>query len=398
MQETTTPKWIRELQESSWELEFLISGGAIFSLIQASGFFTETVQSLKITAWLPGTDFFLLLGVLAIQVLTLGFGLHLLLRAFWVALVCVTYLYPQGAVPGRVRWRQPFRAVVPDESYFYALLLRLNRVCATVMFLAIISTLLLGGLMLVIVVVGTLPSLLTGIEQAAWYYWYGESFLIFLVLYVLDLVLFGALRRVPGLAWLVFPAFWLFDRVSLRVVIQPALWLFVSHVSRLRMAGFLVAFMAVALSYSYAVIYQDLHLPNVFDRRTHRTLLAPGPVLVHGAYRDEMNGQPLRGASIPSKFIDKPFLEVFLIYRKEYERGLLKLKSAKYLSDLVVVSIDDTLRQKTVWYPTYNQANDQMGITAMVPVGNLSVGPHQLFLSSRGDSAHQQVIPFWKTE
>jgi len=54
----TTPKWIRELQETSWNLEFLISGGAIFSLVQASSFFAELVQSLKITAWLPGTDFF----------------------------------------------------------------------------------------------------------------------------------------------------------------------------------------------------------------------------------------------------------------------------------------------------------------------------------------------------
>ncbi|MBG8554595.1 hypothetical protein [Hymenobacter guriensis] len=395
---TTAPQWIQDLQERSWELEFLISGGAIFTLIQGAGFFVTQVQSLKTTAWLPGTDFFLLFGVLAIQVLTLSFGLHLLLRSFWVALVCVTYLFPQGAALARVRWRRPFRAVAPSGSYFYELLLKLNRLCATVMFLAIISTLLLGGLMLTVVVLGTLPSLFASSGPDGWYDWYGEGFLILLMVYILDLLLFGALRRTWGIAWLLFPVFWLFDRVSLRVLLQPTLWLFVSRVSRWRMAGWLTVFMAVALIYSYAVIYQDLHLRNVLDRRDYRNALAPGPALQYGNYRDEMNGQLQRGPSIPSKFVDKPFLEVFLVYRKQYDADMLKSDSAKYLSDLVLISIDDTLRQDVAWYPTYNQANDQMGITAMVSVQKLKVGPHRLLLHSKGDSSRHSVIPFWKTE
>lgn len=215
---------------------------------------------------------------------------------------------------------------------------------------------------------------------------------------MLDLVLFGALRRVPGLVWALFPAFWLFDRLSLRVVLQPALWLFASHVPRLRTFGLLAAFMSVALAYSYAVIYKDLHLPNLFDRRIYRDQLAPGPMLQAGLYRDELEGQPLRGVSLPSKLIDKPFLEVYLIYRKEYEQGLAELDSVRYLSDLVLVGIDDSLYRRSAWYPTRKVANDQMGITAMLPVGHLAVGPHQLFVASRTDSTRRQLIPFWKTE
>ena len=395
---STTPKWIRELQETSWNLEFLISGGAIFTLVQASGYFAETVQSLKITTALPGTDFFLLLGVLAIQVLTLGFGLHLLLRSFWVALVCVTYLYPDGAAPGRIRWRRPFRAPTPDGSYFYDLLVRLNRVCATVMFLAISSTLLLGGLMLVVAVLGTLPSLFVRDVLQGWYYWYGEIFLLFLVLYILDLLLFSALRRTPGLSWLVFPVFWLFDWVSLRVVLQPALTLFVSHVPRRRLAALFAGFLAVALVCSYGILYHDLRLPNVLDQRSYREQLAPGSLLLQGVYRDEMQGRLLRGASLPSKFIDKPFMEVFLVYRKEYDEDIAGTDSVRYLSDLVRISIDDSLYRHLDWYPTRNQANDQLGITAMVPMRQLQVGPHQLVLTSRADTVRRQVIPFWKTQ
>jgi len=345
-----------------------------------------------------GYRLFLLLGELAIQVLTLGFGLHLLLRALWVALVCVTYLYPAGAAPESVHWRKPFWTNVPNGSYFYDLLVRLNRACATIMFMAIISTLLLGGLMLLVVILGTFPSLFTTSTQYGWYYWYGQFFLAFLVLYILDLLLFGAFRRTPVLVWLVFPVFWLFDRVSLRVVVQPALWLFVSHVSRWRMAGLLAVFMVGALTYSYAVISKDLHLPNILDRRSYRNALASNPPLVYGTYRDEMNGQPQRGASIPSKFIDKPYLELFVIYHKNYDEDMLAVDSARYLSDLIVVSIDSVVQKKVAWYPTYNQANDQLGITGMVPVKQLKPGFHQLLLTGRVGGSRHLIIPFWKIE
>ncbi|KAA9333260.1 hypothetical protein F0P96_09790 [Hymenobacter busanensis] len=398
MQDSTTPKWLRNLQESSWELEFLLSGGAIFTLIQASGFFTDLVQSLQITAWLTGTHIYLLLGVLGIQVLTMGFGLHLLLRALWVALVCVTYLYPDGARPEGVRWRRPFRAQAPDSTYFHDLLIRLNRVCATVMFLAITSTLLLGGIIIILVVLATLPSILLNIVWSPWYDWYTVTLLLFVLLYIVDIVLFGALRRTPGLVWLVFPAFWLFDRLSLRVVLQPGLWLFSSHVPRLRLAGLLAAFLSVALAYSYALIYQDLHLPNLFDRRIYRNQLAPGPALNYRFYLDELNGQRVYSAALPSRYIDKPFLEVFMIYRKQYELDIKSTDSVNYISDLLLLRIDDSLYRRVQWYPTYKQANDQMGMTAVLPIGQLKVGPHRLLIGSRADTSRHLLIPFWKTE
>lgn len=397
-QDNSTPEWLQKLQESSWELELLLSGGAIFTLLQAASFFAEAVQSLNVTTSLPNTGLFLLIGMLGIQVLTLGFGLHLLLRALWVALVCVTYLYPQGARPERVRWRRPFRSAPPSSEYFYGLLTKLNRTCATVMFLAIISTMLLGGLLIVFIVLAWLPAIYIGHAEPFQYLWYFRGLLLVVVLYLLDMTLFGALRRVPGLVWLLFPAFWLLDRLTLRIVFQPALWLFASHVSRGRMIGLLTMFMGFTLILSYTLIYQDLHLPKIFDRRTHRFKMAPGPELLQENYLDEMAGQPVRGTAIASKYVDKPFLEVFIVYRKEFEQDVEKRDSVQYLSDIVGLAIDDSLYQRVDWYPTRKKATDQWGITALVPIGHLALGPHQLLIGSRVDSSRQQLIPFWKVE
>src|SRR5688572_6484682 len=123
MTEKQTPQWLQDLQESSWELEFLISGGAIFTLIQASQFLTDSVQSLKITNALIGTDMLLIIATLGVQMLTLGFILHLSLRAFWVALVCANYVYPQGIRRDKIKWKRPFWVPVQEGSDLYMLIL-----------------------------------------------------------------------------------------------------------------------------------------------------------------------------------------------------------------------------------------------------------------------------------
>ena len=39
------PKWLKQIMENSWELELLISGGAIFSLFQLSGSWVNWIES-----------------------------------------------------------------------------------------------------------------------------------------------------------------------------------------------------------------------------------------------------------------------------------------------------------------------------------------------------------------
>ena len=41
------PEWLKNLQENSWELELLISDGAVFTLFQASDFLLDSVQFIK---------------------------------------------------------------------------------------------------------------------------------------------------------------------------------------------------------------------------------------------------------------------------------------------------------------------------------------------------------------
>ncbi len=51
---TQVPKWLRNIQENSWELELLISGGAIFSLLQIDDFYIQWVAKVAIMANFSG--------------------------------------------------------------------------------------------------------------------------------------------------------------------------------------------------------------------------------------------------------------------------------------------------------------------------------------------------------
>lgn len=86
----------------TWEVEMLISGAAVFAMLQLPGWLGETLLPLmpRFVANL-GSAFVLLYGYLASAaiILAITFALHLLLRAHWIALVGMHSVFPDG-----VRW------------------------------------------------------------------------------------------------------------------------------------------------------------------------------------------------------------------------------------------------------------------------------------------------------
>jgi len=65
-EENRYPAWLQNLQENSWELELLISGGAVFSLIQLPDYLWGWLNTVKIQTSLPGFSLFLICGILGI--------------------------------------------------------------------------------------------------------------------------------------------------------------------------------------------------------------------------------------------------------------------------------------------------------------------------------------------
>ncbi len=97
---------LRDLQQRTWELEFLVSGALAFGLGQLPGrvddLFNRTFPLLGEGAGLAAFVSYQYVKLI-IYTLILAFLVHLVLRAFWVSLVGLDSVFPRGVRWDRVR-------------------------------------------------------------------------------------------------------------------------------------------------------------------------------------------------------------------------------------------------------------------------------------------------------
>jgi len=402
------PDWLKNLQENSWELELLVSGGAIFSLIQVSDLFLETIGTMRITAHLPGIGIVMIVGMLGIKILTIGFIVHLILRAFWLGLVCINYVFPVGINADKLKHKRPFKPK-HVEGDMKEHIMRVDSLCGTIMFISIISAVAITGLLILFCIVIYLIISFENTTGAATMELVATVFVVNLWLYVFDLLLMGLFRRIPLLSYVIFPFFWLFDLFSFRFFYQRSLNLFSTNVKKVRFFLGALLFAAGAFVATYLSIYRAMHWPNPFDGREYKWQMAEGSEINYKFYRDQMDESERARASIQSKLIHSNYLDVFLLYQRVQDNLIADshpADSMKTYSRIVGVMIDDSIYNEVTWHPTWNKELTNIGISAMIEIRHLSNGEHILKVYTKFDWKDEQekfdrgymesFIPFWK--
>lgn len=90
----------------TWEVELLISGVAVFAMLQLPGWLDDRVFALEPQLgdeWRLVLTLFYIYSKSAAIVLAVTFALHLFLRALWIALVGMHSVYPQGVLLDQLR-------------------------------------------------------------------------------------------------------------------------------------------------------------------------------------------------------------------------------------------------------------------------------------------------------
>lgn len=404
------PEWLQKLQENSWELELLISGGAIFSLFQLTDVFLDWMNALGTINRIPGTFLMIVLGVAIIKTLTFGFSVHLISRAFWLALVCINYVHPNGIKGGIRASRRPFSTPFKTGEDLQRQILMVDRFCGVVIYTTILGAIIAFGLLL-----GFMPMLLWEFLKGNIWFFAPDFFTGFLLLtylvYLVDFFLFGFLRRVPLLSYLVFPFFWMYDRLTLRLMFQRSLKLLISNTRWWKVVLTFIVLIVVILVSTYSTLYRRMHWPYVFDTREMKWQLAEGPYLGFKSYRDGLKeGQLPDVVSIQSETVTSGYLHVFIRYFKKAD--LIKQEmhgadSSVWFSDLFLVAIDDSIQSNIKWHPTWNESLENIGISAMIRIDHLSPGDHLLQVRCKEKSQNADFqnpmcemyhanIPFWR--
>jgi hypothetical protein len=402
------PKWLKELQDNSWELELLISGGAIFTLFQVSEIWLNWLESMSVISFLPGRAIFILLGTLGLETLKLGFILHLILRSYWLAMVCINYVFPEGIRKDRVKWKKPFAVRLNENEDLQGQIVAIDKLCGLVMYLSIISTFLLSGIIFTIFATISIPiinQINTGIV--------GVIFLFAFFVYIADLLFAGILRKIPYLSYLVYPFFKLYDLLTFRRIYQKPAMLFYSNITYWKFTLSALLFFSIAGTISYLNTYKIMHWPNVFDERDYRWQMVDSEEeFNYTMYKDELLGDKIPAFHIQSKIIKENYIELFVQYRVMFDElvgALPGKKDEKFLSEIIGIAIDDSTYQQVDWFRTTNKSALGLGLTAIIPIDHLEDGKHIIKLGCSDklkaraseieyfdEKCREFIIPFWK--
>jgi hypothetical protein len=402
------PKWLKELQENSWELELLISGGAIFTLFQVSDVWINWLENMNIISFLPGRAIFLLLGTLGLETLKLGFILHLILRAFWLSMVCINYVFPTGINKEKIKWKKPFRINIEEKEDLQSPIIFVDRLCGIVMYLSIISTFLLAGIIFTVFITLSAP-MIFGFNTG----YIGIVMLLAFFIYLVDLILGGIFRKIPYLSYLTFPFFTFYDYLTFRKVYQKSGLLFYTNISKWKFALSALVFFSIAFTFSYLNTYRIMHWPNLFDEREYRYQMTNNSIdLDYRNYRNELSDGRSGVFNIQSKIIKDNYVELFVQYRVMFDELvdlLSETKEENILSDIFEISLNDSVYSNIEWFRTFNKTTTNTGITAMIPIEHLPDGKHILKIGCSdklnaksseipffGEKSKNTYIPFWK--
>jgi|GEM_PF-553063 len=413
-QEGRLPNWLKNLQENSWELELLISGGAIFSLFQLSDFYIDWIQSIRVTNHVPGAGLVMIVGMIGLKVLTLGFSLHLILRGYWLSLICINYVFPEGIREERLAWKKPFQFINTGSKDLREQIVRVDKNCGLVMYMSIISAFALFGL-IVITVFSVLLALLieivwgSDIAESS----YGVTINLMLI-YILDLISFGLLRRIPLLSYITYLPFKFYDFLSFRPVYQKSLSLFSTNIKKWRFVMGAIVFSVIAILNAYSSLYKVQHWPNVLDDRDYRWQRAKlsaeydfmYSTVADLHYMDNWEDGKSRPFGLGSKVVSGNYQEVYVRYDKVndvlIEATAVEFEN-RYFSEIIEVRIDG-ITQDLRWYSA-SKTNFDIGVTAMMDLSDFENGEHLVTITVKDEYSHlhdehvnrpkQVVVPFW---
>lgn len=330
-------RWVANLQLESWQLELLITGFSIFLLatsIDQYEAFKDSFRFNKLVVTGSANSIFIAAGVfiintipLALKFFLISLLIHLLLRGFWIGIVGLSSVSNEIKFD-QLKFQGPFKKGIPkrvkslDDLIFY-----LDQVSSVIF----AYTFLLAFSMLSVVVVasflfsliGVSGTLQTVIGNPAVVAILSIIFVfVFIILFLgaliffLDTIFFSAFKKSKWFSVIYYPVYRFYSAVSLSFIYRSIYYHLITNFKRKRIIGVTLLLIGVLfLSYRINAWNTYSFYPETISENEF--------IVQRGHYDDERAGGFIRSASIPTKFIDNNFLEVFIRYSPN-KNGILE--------------------------------------------------------------------------
>lgn len=381
-QTTELPKWI---QTRSWEVELLISGGAIISLLQFHDHLRIQIEKADTIT------FFQISGIseslIALHWLALYFALHLVTRAYWLSIVFLNKLFPDGHNVEATKLVEPY--LTYNKRFDLAKqITTIDTLCSIIFCWAFISTLIIIGTYISFFIL-SLPS---SLHSAFFLNFNFQLVVIPLIIsfniFLFDLFTFGLLRKNRFTAKLFLPIYWFWNKVSLGFIWRPNLELMFSKFKS-----------KVAIAASVIIVFSvSLFIPTVFtnflfiaDQRKHSLSEI---LLDESNYMDKYSPEQWQRVTIQSDVITEEYVKIFIRYSVHVDKMVDEAKESN-VSNIFKISINDSIYTKLQWVGI-TKMNGQKGIQTVVNIAHLENRMHLLKIEDKLNYDQPQFIPFWK--
>lgn len=416
----------------TWEMELLISGATVFALLQLPGALDSMLMALAPRFERVGATL-LLLPMLYVKsaayVLILTFVLHLATRGYWVAMVGLRSVYPDGIDWARLRWGPTYLATVRERMRSTDALVELadNRASQVFGFGIGFALVMLAPLLIVVttsVIAYGLHELLD--RRIAWLtLWHAllaVLFLPYLAGFMLDRLL--AKRTLPDgrIARALRRMFALYFRLGFSSFSNYPLLMFMSRTGSRRGGIAMTIMVSLLVGLSLAqILWSDLG-DSVGN---YRHLPATGVGQARSLWPDHYADQRRDGAGLdPPVFIDSAiarddYVRLFIPFRPSRDNPAIERECPPAGTTAIDASTDPlldclarlypiALDEVTLADPRFDHAQDPAsglrGVVAMIRVADLAPGRHELEVSRptrepprAGDQPERPArIPFWR--
>ena len=393
------PRWLKKYQRLSWEPEILISGGMIFTLLQAPDLIFY-IKDFAQRFHMAGTIQTVMVLSVGVAGLTTGFLLHLFLKAFWVSLIAFKFVFPKGINYERLNYDKAFVERIKRQSNLDEQITFIGKSAGLVFSISFGSFLLFIGITCYMIFLFFLANGLDYLGLPNGLILIGIIPAVFLLI---DFVTLGILKRYEFISRLYSPLYSFFTPITLSFLYRNLYYTIISNVRRWKLLLFTLAFLMVTSVFSYRIISKSTYLDTYIHG--HNFFNDYSPTLESSNYLDELKeGEKVVYGAIQSYVVTENYLRLFIRYSNHLDNTLGYLnewkevgreKQIESMSTFFNITIGDRSIDNPKWMFYIHPETEQLGWLGIISIKNLTPGDHSLTVYWDGHEEYLS-IPFWK--
>ena len=388
-QDRNTPKWLKTIQLNSWEAELLISALVLYALFQVPDY----IEKLSLQTFERGSFAISFSRMIkqAVDLLKIGYVLHIIVRGVWVSSVGLSYVFPKGIQHETLKFKGKFKKELSKSNSLIKSVLRLEELSSLIYGISFIGFGSLTGFATLLFVLVMLSQLFTNeylVNSPYLSMLFGAFFFMFFVLAIvvfIDFLTSGFFRRKSWTVDWFYPVALIFRVMTLSFLYRRSILVLQSNTKGWK--RYLVPFIILICTAGFIFITREQRSMN----RKNYFIKTQEFAFQSANYESKRGEKEILINTIQSDIIRENVIQLYMsdisVFNGVYRRDIgstddwYKLSPAKTSNKInkwIDVKIDSIELGDLRWRITQHPVNHTYGFITYVNIDSLSRGDHLL--------------------